>query len=842
MAQDLDTQLLDAIEALRKAPLSEWDAKKSAILELFSKGAKIPPHIIENLETYLSDLEQEYWDDRAVYAGRSVKDSEEYELFNILSKLNNAKDKKKSLNALFKVTKSTGVIHTPKNKAELKKLIKDKKIYLGDIDISKIKSFKNLFKNSRRRDFSGIETWDTSKVTDMQSCFEEAEHFNHNIESWNVSCVESMESMFKGAEAFNQPLDKWDISNVGNFEKMFAYATNFNQNLESWGEKIDLDNGIDFEEMFWFSKIHKDKAYPSWSCVCENGKYIPKHKAFLEELINSGISPAKIDTSEITDMSKLFQFASWDNERFSGIESWNVSNVTKMFHMFYKCKNFNRDISNWDVSNVTDMRGMFRYCENFRQDLSKWNVSAKALLNCEEIFYQCPTNMLEVWNKKHLDFLNAKNTNATNKNAKYFPKTTDDLKMLCEKEELYLGDIDTSLITDMSRIFRNSQRKDFSGIELWDTSNVVCMKLMFFDAKHFNHNIESWDVSKVENMESMFEGAKAFNQPLDKWNLSSLQELKEMFRDCCNFNQNLDSWEFSKEGIKNAIKNKNNIFHGTKLENNFPKWLKETQKIPESVKEICDLLKEMCDDEYERGKAFFKSYYDRALQGLKTLLEKKKVNDKDLARIYALAMGEREFYKENTIGNCPLELLELIKKSATDPKIALKIGQKDKQRMSFLDNAASVGRVDIVKILFDCGEVIEGMNGLKGLYYHRRQTSQESMIEILRLYKANGLKDTDLDFQYGSLYILALEHGIFSKEEIEKELGEPLLECVLKEYMPEGWQYIEWYEYFASKDLSQEEKDFIVQDIKERKSSRKVEGYLQKYNAILEKLGAKGIL
>lgn len=45
MAQDLDSQLLDAIEALRKAPLSEWDAKKSAILELFEQGTKIPPHI-----------------------------------------------------------------------------------------------------------------------------------------------------------------------------------------------------------------------------------------------------------------------------------------------------------------------------------------------------------------------------------------------------------------------------------------------------------------------------------------------------------------------------------------------------------------------------------------------------------------------------------------------------------------------------------------------------------------------------------------------------------------------------------------------------------------------------
>ncbi len=120
MAQDLDTQLLDAIEALRKAPLSEWDAKKSAILELFSKGAKIPPHIIENLETYLSDLEQEYWDDRAVYAGRSVKDSDEYELFNILSKLNNAKDKKNRLMHFLRLQKAQASYIRQKTKPSLR--------------------------------------------------------------------------------------------------------------------------------------------------------------------------------------------------------------------------------------------------------------------------------------------------------------------------------------------------------------------------------------------------------------------------------------------------------------------------------------------------------------------------------------------------------------------------------------------------------------------------------------------------------------------------------------------------------------------------------------------------
>ncbi len=107
---------------------------------------------------------------------------------------------------------------------------------------------------------------------------------------------------------------------------------------------------------------------------------------------------------------------------------------------------------------------------------------------------------------------------------------------------------------------------------------------MFACSPYFNHNIESWNVSCVESMESMFEGAEAFNQPLDKWDVSKVENFKNMFYECKNFNQNLDSWKLSEIGLKNAIENKNNIFHGTKLENNFPKWLQATQKIPESVK------------------------------------------------------------------------------------------------------------------------------------------------------------------------------------------------------------------------------------------------------------------
>ena len=104
---------------------------------------------------------------------------------------------------------------------------------------------------------------------------------------------------------------------------------------------------------------------------------------------------------------------------------------------------------------------------------------------------------------------------------KYKPQTKEELKKLLDDESIYLGDIDTSLITDMSILFYESLRKDFKGIEKWDTSNVKNMQNMFTDAVYFNHNIEKWNVSKVENMGAMFLRCLDFNQPLNDWNVSS---------------------------------------------------------------------------------------------------------------------------------------------------------------------------------------------------------------------------------------------------------------------------------------------------------------------------------
>lgn len=114
-----------------------------------------------------------------------------------------------------------GQRHFPKTTKELKELVKDLNINLGDIETCFITDMSSLFSGTERTDFSGIESWDTSNVTNMACMFYGAEHFNENINAWNVSKVKDMDCMFCGAINFNQPLDSWNVNDSIYGDEMF---------------------------------------------------------------------------------------------------------------------------------------------------------------------------------------------------------------------------------------------------------------------------------------------------------------------------------------------------------------------------------------------------------------------------------------------------------------------------------------------------------------------------------------------------------------------------------------------------------------------------------------------
>ena len=103
------------------------------------------------------------------------------------------------------------------------------------------------------------------------------------------------------------------------------------------------------------------------------------------------------DTSEVTNMEKLFYDCKTFNEDISAwntgkvtsmhglfwrtafnqpLESWDVSSVKDMSQMLYADAKFNQPLNGWTTSSLESTRKMFFYAEKFNQPLDRWDVSA----------------------------------------------------------------------------------------------------------------------------------------------------------------------------------------------------------------------------------------------------------------------------------------------------------------------------------------------------------------------------------------------------------------------------------------------------------------------------------
>ena len=63
----------------------------------------------------------------------------------------------------------------------------------------------------------------------------------------------------------------------------------------------------------------------------------------------------------------------------------------------------------------------------------------------------------------------------------------------------------------------------------WDVSNILTMKMLFFNADAFKEDISRWDVSQVQSMAGMFSMAPAFHADITSWDTSSLVASENMF-------------------------------------------------------------------------------------------------------------------------------------------------------------------------------------------------------------------------------------------------------------------------------------------------------------------------
>jgi|GEM_PF-2066497 surface protein len=109
--------------------------------------------------------------------------------------------------------------------------------------------------------------------------------------------------------------------------------------------------------------------------LVEPGTYTLEIKGYYPYFHTPDIEYLK-DVNQWGDIPwKSLTFGGWDGDGFSATDLPNLSNVTSMYQMFVRAKNFNSDISQWDTSNVTNMSRMFSRAAAFNSDISGWDVS-----------------------------------------------------------------------------------------------------------------------------------------------------------------------------------------------------------------------------------------------------------------------------------------------------------------------------------------------------------------------------------------------------------------------------------------------------------------------------------
>jgi surface protein len=216
-----------------------------------------------------------------------------------------------------------------------------------------------------------IDSWDTSRVTNMRGMFINASAFNNNgnssIGNWNTSLVRNMSVMFQDASLFNQPIGNWNTSAVTDMDSIFASARAFNQPIGNWNtSQVTRMFG-----MFTRSTLFNQNI-DAW----DTGKVTTMRGMFLQATsFNQPIG--NWNTSAVTDMDNMFQGARAFNQN---IGTWDTSRVMNMSGMFNGASRFNNDgnssIGNWDTSRVRNMSWMFTSAFVFDQNIGKWNTSA----------------------------------------------------------------------------------------------------------------------------------------------------------------------------------------------------------------------------------------------------------------------------------------------------------------------------------------------------------------------------------------------------------------------------------------------------------------------------------
>ena len=239
-------------------------------------------------------------------------------------------------------------------------------------------------------------------------------------------------------------------------------------------------------------------------------------------------------------------FSSLTNLLNIDFSTFDTSNVTYMYNMFYNCSRLTSlDLSNFNTSNVTSMARMFMDCSKLTSlNISGFNTSK--VTSMDSMFYNCSS----------LTNLNLSNFNTSNvTNMRYIFYGCSSLT------SLDLSNFNTSNVTGMYSMFAGCKNLTSLDLSKFNTSKVTHMNFMFNLCESLTSlDLSNFDTSNVTVMSYMFNCCSSLTSlDLSNFNTSKVTDMGLMFSNC----KTLTSLDLSMFNMANVTKVTNMLNFGS---------------------------------------------------------------------------------------------------------------------------------------------------------------------------------------------------------------------------------------------------------------------------------------
>ena len=445
---------------------------------------------------------------------------------------------------------------------------------LSSFDTSEVTSMRIMFGDCSSLTALDLSSFDTSEVTSMGVMFRDCSSLTSlALSSFDTSKVTNMESMFSDCSSLTSlDLSSFDTFQVTGMSRMFRDCSSLTS--------LDLSS-FDTSQVTWMGGMFSGcKSLTTLDLSSfDTSKVTDMNQMFSGCSSLTSLDLSRFDTSRVWDMRGMFEDCS--SLTSLDLSSFDTFKVTYMSYMFSGCKSlitiycnssWNCDRSANMFTDCVSLSGAATY-EKGRDDVNMANPQTgyftKNVLTKENGAYVLLTadkktltfyfdrkrnfhkgdcwliegttgkddNKISLWAdcaKKTKEEITKVVIDESFRN--FVPKTTAGwFEGLMALEEIRgLENLNTSEVTDMSRMFAGCGALRSLDVSRFDTLNVKQMQQMFMGCAALTElDLYFFDTAKVTDMHEMFKDCKGLTTlDLSNFQTSEVKDMREMFSGC----------------------------------------------------------------------------------------------------------------------------------------------------------------------------------------------------------------------------------------------------------------------------------------------------------------------